>query len=87
MDKFFRQHGSQQTFIRTNIAALPEFVAILEGIGQLLDNVVFSWTQKMLCAEQQLRLTASSLVASIIDSSGLSFCGICCASSKDNFSN
>jgi hypothetical protein len=54
IDEFFWQHGSQQTYIRTNMAALPKFVAMLEGAGQPSDNVVFSWTQQMLFAEHKL---------------------------------
>jgi len=87
MDEFFRQHGSQQTYVRTNMAALPEFVAMLKGIGQQSDNVVFGWTQKMLCAEQESRLSASSLIASIMDSTSIGYFGICCASSEEDFSD
>ncbi|KAF1963187.1 hypothetical protein CC80DRAFT_542334 [Byssothecium circinans] len=85
MDQFFRQHGSQQDNIRCNMAALPKFVAELEGIGELSDNRLLGWTQQMLSAEQRLRPTASSLATSIIESG--SFCGICCASSEEDFSD
>ncbi|CAI6337009.1 unnamed protein product [Periconia digitata] len=87
MDEFFRQHGSQQTYIRTNMAALPRFVAMLEGTGESSDNVAFTWIQQMLFAEYKSRLTASSLVASIIESKSVGFCGICCASPEVDFSD
>jgi hypothetical protein len=91
MDEFFRQHGSQQAVIRTNMAALPEFVAELEGIGKLSDNEALSWTQQMLSAEQQLRPTASSLVTSITtfgkNGEGMGFCGICCVPTEEDLSD
>lgn len=87
MDEFFRQHGSQQTYIRTNMAALSQFVSVVKGIGQPSDNAVFSWIQQMLLAEQQLRLTASSLAASILESKRMGFCGICCASTEEELSD
>ena len=74
-----------------NVAALPEFVVELERIGKPLDNKALGWTQQMLSAEQHLRPTASSLVTSITtfgeDREGRGFCGICCASTKEDFSN
>lgn len=91
IDEFFRQHGSPQGFIRTNLTTLPEFMAELEGIGELSDNRALGWTQQMLLAEQQLRPTASSLVASITafsnEGEGMDFCGICCVSSSEEFSD
>ncbi|KAF2801441.1 kinase-like protein [Mytilinidion resinicola] len=91
MDEFLERRGSRQTLIRTNTAALPEFVAELEGIGVSSDNRALSWTQQMLSTEQQLRPTASSLVASIMASSQgremTGFCGICCVYSEEEFSN
>jgi tetratricopeptide (TPR) repeat protein len=87
IDMFFRQHGSQRTYIWTNTAALPEFIAMLEGIGQPSDNAVFNWTKQMLCREHTLRLSASSLVTSIIESNSAGFCGMCCASPEEDFSD
>ena len=87
MDKFFTQHGSQQAFIRTNMAALPAFVAELGGIGELSDNRALGWVQEMLSPEQHLRPTASSLVASITEGERPDFCGICCVSSSEDFSD
>lgn len=87
MDEFFRQHGSHQTYVRTNMAALPKFTAMLEGIGESADNVVFGWTQQMLRAKHNLRLSASSLVASIVESKSVGFCGICCAAPEEEFSD
>jgi serine/threonine protein kinase len=87
IDEFFRQHGSQQTYIRTNMAALPRLIAMLEEIGQPSDNIVFSWTKQMLFTKYQSRLTASSLVASITESQSVGFCGICCASPEEYFSD
>ncbi|KAF2183615.1 hypothetical protein K469DRAFT_784872 [Zopfia rhizophila CBS 207.26] len=87
MIEFFREHGSWQKFIRTNLACLSEFIPELEGIGELSDNGALGWTQQMLSTKPQLRPTASSLVASIRASSkegeGTGFCGICCASEEE----
>jgi hypothetical protein len=91
MDEFFRQRGSQQAWIRSNIAVLPEFIAELKKTGEFSDNKALRWTQEMLFVEQQQRPTAASLVASIIESSmdgeGSGFCGICCVSEDDDFSD
>ena len=65
------------------MATLPELIAMLERIGKPSDNVVFKWTEQMLCAGQQSRPTASSLVASIMDGTSIDFCGICCAAVED----
>ena len=91
MDEFFRQPGSQQAFIRTNLNALPEFATELEGIGNSLDNRAIGWAREMLSAEQRLRPTASSLVASIVSANqeeegSMIFCGICCSFPDDDFS-
>jgi len=87
LDTFLEQHGSRQRFIRTNLAALPDLIVQLESIGELSDNLVFSWTQGMLSEERHFRPSASSLVASITDSGredcGTGFCGICCVSSEE----
>jgi TolA-binding protein len=91
MDEFLRQHGSHETFIRTNIVGLLEFATELEEIGNKSDNRALGWTRRMLSAEPRLRPTASSLVASIIaahqEEGSLSFCGICCISSEEEFSD
>ena len=91
MEEFFKQRGSLQGFIRTNIATLPEFIAKLHNIGERSDNRALGWTQKMLLENQQLRPTASSLVAlitAISNEGGLTgFCGICCVSSSEEFSD
>jgi tetratricopeptide (TPR) repeat protein len=83
VDDFFEQHGSERIYIHANIDALPEFIAALEGMGQLSDNIAFSWVKQMLRKEQRLRPTASSLVTSILASTG--FCGICCVDSEGDF--
>jgi hypothetical protein len=87
LDTFLEQHGSRQRFIRTNLAALSDLIVLLESIGELSDNLIFSWTQGMLSEGQHSRPTASSLVESITDSSredrGTGFCGICCISSEE----
>ncbi|PVI08063.1 kinase-like protein [Periconia macrospinosa] len=87
MDDFLREHGSQQTHIRANMAGLLELVAMLEGTGQPSDNIVFSWTRKMLVIEQRLRPTASSLVELIVESENPAFCGICCKSPEEEMSD
>jgi hypothetical protein len=88
---FFNQHGSRQAFIRANLDALPKFIAELEGIGRLSDNQALGWTRRMLSVEQQSRPTASSLVTSIIasdqDEGSMRFCGICCVSAEEDFSD
>jgi TolA-binding protein len=87
LDTFLEQHGSRQRFIRTNLAALPDLIVLLERIGELSDNLIFSWIQGMLSEGQHSRPTASLLVESITDSSredrGTGFCGICCVSSEE----
>jgi tetratricopeptide (TPR) repeat protein len=90
MVNFFKEHGSQQAYVRTNTAALLELVAELEGVGSLCDNRALGWIQRMLLTEQQLRPTAASLVASITASDkdrceSTVFCGICCLSPDDQF--
>ncbi|KAH7079473.1 kinase-like domain-containing protein [Paraphoma chrysanthemicola] len=92
IDEFYKQHGSWQTFVCTSPAALEEFVAELERTGELSDNRALDWTQQMLSPKQQLRPTASSLVASITSPSQegelTGFCGICCISSdKEDLSD
>lgn len=88
MDEFFKQHGSREVFIRANPDALPGFIAELEGIGHSSDNRALGWTRKMLSAEQQLRPTASSLIASIVgEVENMRFCGICCVSPDDDYSD
>jgi serine/threonine protein kinase len=92
MDEFFKQHGSQLSYVRTNSTALVELVADLMGMGRSSDNRPLRWIQDMLLVEQQLRPTAASLVASITatekDEGGSAvFCGICCVSADDDFSD
>jgi tetratricopeptide (TPR) repeat protein len=92
MENFFKEHGSKQAYVRTNTAALLELVAELEGVGSLCDNRALGWIQRMLLTEQQLRPTAASLVASITASDkdrreSTVFCGICCLSPDDQFSD
>ena len=38
MYNFFKQPGAEQGFIRTKIEALPEVIATMERMGNLLDN-------------------------------------------------
>jgi TolA-binding protein len=91
MEEFFKQRGSLHGFIRTNLSTLPEFIAELHKIGERSDNRALGWTQQMLLENQQLRPTASSLVALITATSNegdtTGFCGICCVSSEDDFSD
>ena len=90
--EFLKKHGSRQEFVRTNRAGLLELVAELKEEGGISDNRALEWVQQMLLTEQQLRPTAAALVASIIttgkqgDGNG-PFCGICCVSLDDDFSD
>ncbi|OCK97560.1 kinase-like protein [Cenococcum geophilum 1.58] len=92
LNKFFNEHGSQQAFVRTNPDALYELIAELEEKGTTSDNKALVWIQHMLLIERQLRPTAASLIASITLASkdseeSASFCGICCLSPDDDFSD
>ncbi|KAL5376730.1 hypothetical protein DPSP01_010275 [Paraphaeosphaeria sporulosa] len=91
IDEFLRQHGSKGAYIRTNLDALLELIAEVGEIGNLSDNRALGWTQQMLSVEQKLRPTASSIVTSIIaagqEGDKISFCGICCIPSEDDFSS
>jgi hypothetical protein len=92
MDEYFKQHGSQLAFVHTNSVAARELIVDLMGMGSLSDNKPLRWIQDMLLVEQQLRPTAASLVASItsaeMDEGGSTvFCGICCVSADDDFSD
>ncbi|KAK3171443.1 hypothetical protein OEA41_003527 [Lepraria neglecta] len=90
--EFFKRHGSRSDFVRTNSAALLELIAELEETGSISDNRALEWVQQMLLIDQQLRQTAAALVASILaagkqgDGNG-PFCGICCVSLDDDFSD
>ena len=90
--EFFKRHGSRLDFVRTNRAALLELVAELQETGSISDNRALEWVQQMLLTDQQLRQTAAALVASVIaagkqgDGNG-PFCGICCVSLDDDFSD
>ncbi|KAL9030551.1 MAG: hypothetical protein Q9196_001339 [Gyalolechia fulgens] len=92
VDEFLELHGTRQKYVRTNSAALVELVEELEKTGSTSDNRALEWVQQMLLTEQQLRQTAATLVASIVaagergDGNG-PFCGICCVSLDDDFSD
>ncbi|KAL5349220.1 hypothetical protein ACLOAV_005508 [Pseudogymnoascus australis] len=90
MYQFLAEHGSRKALIRTNPGALSEFVAELRGMGNPADNAALGWVEDMLLVQQDLRPTASSLVASTISSGKegekkVAFCGICCVSRHDDF--
>ena len=92
IDEFFEQHGSEQAYVRTNYAAFLELMTGLKAVGSMSDNIVLEWIQQMLLIEQKLRPTTASLILSISSVSiagegGASFCGICCSSSDDDFSD
>lgn len=92
MYEFFKRHGSRSGFVRINSAALLELIAEFRETGSISDNRALEWIQQMLLIVQQLRQTAVALVASIIavgkkgEGKG-SFCGICCVSLDDDFSD
>ena len=92
IDEFFEQHGSQQAYVRTNYAAFVELVAELKAVGNISDNRALEWIQQMLLIEQRLRPTAASLILCISSISkaregSAGFCGICCSSRDDEFSD
>jgi len=92
MHQFLTEHGSRTDYIRTNPAALSEFVAELRGTGNPADNTALAWVQEMLSIQQLLRPTAASLVATITSTGkegegNRTFCGICCVSYDDDFSD
>jgi hypothetical protein len=88
MDAFLRQHGgSEQPFIRLNIAALPELIAHLEETGQWIDNKALEWTGAMLSVVQTSRPTAAAFVTQIVspvrEEQSAGFCGICCMMAEE----
>jgi hypothetical protein len=92
MYQFLTDHGSQTGYIRTNPAALSEFLAELRGTGSPANNTVLVWVQEMLSIQQLLRPTAASLVVTITSTSkeeegNSAFCGICCVSNNNDFSD
>ena len=92
IDDFFAQHGSQQAYVRTNPAALPELVAELEVVGSKSDDRALEWIRHMLREERESRPTAASLAMSISTVSkegegSAGFCGICCFSRDDEVSD
>ena len=48
IDEFFKVHGSQHAYIRTNPVAFAKLVEQLQGMGNLRDNVALTWIQLML---------------------------------------
>ena len=90
--EFLELHGTRLKTVRTNRAALVELMAELQEIESMADNRALEWVQQMLSVEQQLRQTAAALVASIIAAGEAGdgnrpFCGICCTSLDDDFSD
>ncbi|KAJ5025737.1 kinase-like protein [Bipolaris maydis] len=89
---FLKEHGTSQAFIRTNPTGTDALIIELKGIGSPADNVALVWTQDMIMVQQQLRPTATSLVASILsksqeESGSEVFCEICCTSQQDDLSD
>ncbi|KAL8909888.1 MAG: hypothetical protein Q9171_004801 [Xanthocarpia ochracea] len=90
--EFLERHGNQQKYVRTNSAALDELITELKKSGSISDNQALEWIQQMLLTKQRLRQTSVTLVASIVaagergDGNG-PFCGICCVSLDDDFSD
>jgi len=92
MYQFLGEHGSRRAYIHTNPTALLELIKELRGTDNLADNIALVWVQEMLRTQQPLRPTAASLVASITSTSkggegNGAFCGICCVSCNDDFSD
>ncbi|KAL4802046.1 kinase-like domain-containing protein, partial [Aspergillus unguis] len=83
IDEFFRAHGSQQLFVRSNSTGLEELLAELKNTGSPSDNQLLVWVQQMLQEAHTSRPTAASLVTSITRAYGHGgsatvFCGLCC---------
>jgi serine/threonine protein kinase len=89
---FLKEHGSQNAYVRTNHTGTDALITELKGTGSPIDNAALEWVQDMVMIQQNLRPTAGALMASIA-SAGQNggedavFCGICCASSDDVFSD
>jgi TolA-binding protein len=89
---FFKEHGMRLSNVRTNPTGFRELVTELKETATRSDNIALVWVQDMLVVQPRLRLTAASLVESITtagqDGEGRrAFCGICCVSSDDEFSD
>lgn len=82
MNNFIAQRGTRHKFIRHNLVMLPKSLAGLAGLGQLRDNVILLWVEKMLSEEQNARPSASDLTYMIKLASSeclsSSFCGFYC---------
>jgi serine/threonine protein kinase len=92
IDEFFKVHGSREAYIRTNPVAFIKLVEELQDTGSLHDNMVLTWIQPMLEQEPRCRPTAAELVAAITScdkksGDSTTFCGICCVSPDDDFSD
>ncbi|KAK4985878.1 hypothetical protein LTR50_005667 [Elasticomyces elasticus] len=92
IDDFFGQHGSLRAYVRTNRAAFLELVAELKATESISDNRALVWIEQMLQMEQGSRPTAAKLILSISNASregegSTGFCGLCCTSRDDDFSD
>ncbi|CAI7653857.1 unnamed protein product [Penicillium bialowiezense] len=92
MDEFLRAHGSQQTFVCSNLTGLENLLAELKQTANLSDNVALVWIQQILQEQHRSRPTATRLVRSINQpySHGgpdTVFCGICCLAPDDTHSD
>ncbi|USP79752.1 hypothetical protein yc1106_07026 [Curvularia clavata] len=89
---FLKLHGTGQGYVRTNPTGTASLIAELKATGSPIDNAALVWVQDMIMVQQQLRPTAAWLIGDIInvgqerDGNG-AFCGICCASHDDLFSD
>ena len=86
IDEFFEQHGSQRAYVSTNYDAFIELVTELKAVGSISDNRAVEWIRQMLLTEPKLRPTAASLILWASEGSA-GFCGICCSSRDDEFSD
>jgi TolA-binding protein/tRNA A-37 threonylcarbamoyl transferase component Bud32 len=89
---FLKEHGTQQTFVRTNLDGTHLLIAELRKIGSPADNAVLGWVRDMVVPQALARPTAMSLIASITSASqkeggNEAFCGICCVSHDDAWSD
>ncbi|KAJ4286509.1 hypothetical protein N0V90_013209 [Kalmusia sp. IMI 367209] len=86
---FLKEHGSQQAFVRTNLAGTHLLIAELKRKGSRADDVVLGWVEDMIVPQSRVRPTATSLMASITGAcrGNEAFCGICCVLHDDALSD
>lgn len=94
MNSFLQEHGSGQSYVRTNLAGADALIAELKAGGNDTDNAALEWVRDMVNPQSELRPTAASLIGSILSArageergGSRAFCGICCASPDNDHNN